>query len=238
MITKTQTPHEFLIRWDDAGKLSGAHIAFREAITDDGVEIASKFGDPLPVSMAGESGFPLADVLGMINVSALADGEAKAAQIKQITADNDAKIASITADNDAKIASITADNEANVATLTADKTLAEQALVAEQSKTAELESKLAALQPQPDINGVPQSVPRRQAKTIMELTPDASHGDLWQAALAAANAIADRTTRIITVNYLMESLVFEHAKVSELAMSLMGLTQEQVDALFVAAAKV
>ena len=87
------------------------------------------------------------------------------------------------------------------------------------------------------VNGVPQSVPRRQAKTVMELTPHPTYGDMWQAALAAANAMEDRAARIVTVNYLQETLYFEHPKVSQLAISLLGMTQGQVDALFVAAAQ-
>ena len=88
------------------------------------------------------------------------------------------------------------------------------------------------------VAGIPQSVPRRQAKTVMELTPHPTQGDLWQAALAAAAAIEDRAARIMTTNYLLESLYFEHPKVSELAVGLLGMTQAQVDQLFVAASKI
>lgn len=126
---------------------------------------------------------------------------------------------------------------AQIVTLTADRTAADAARDAALAQVADLKAQIAALQPPVDVNGIPQSVPRRQAKTVMELTSDATHGDLWQAALAAANAISDRATRIVTQNYLLESLYFEHAKVSQIAMSLMGMSQAQVDALFVAAAK-
>jgi hypothetical protein len=83
---------------------------------------------------------------------------------------------------------------------------------------------------------VPQSVTRRQAKTIMELSPHPA-GNLWIAALAAANAIHDAQTRIVTVNYLLESLNFEYPTVLAMASQLLGMTATQVDALFVAAAK-
>ena len=124
-----------------------------------------------------------------------------------------------------------------ITALTADKTASDTARDAALAQVAELQAQIAALQPATDVNGVPQSVPRRQAKTVMELTPHPTYGDLWQAALAAANAIEDRAARIVTVNYLLESLYFEHPKVSQLAMGLLGMTQGQVDALFVAAAK-
>lgn len=126
---------------------------------------------------------------------------------------------------------------AQITTLTEEKTAADAARDAAVAQVADLQAQIAALQPPVDVNGVPQSVPRRQAKTVMELMPHATHGDLWQAALAAANAIEDRAARIVTVNYLLESLYFEHPKVSQLAMGLLGMTQDQVDALFVAAAK-
>lgn len=126
---------------------------------------------------------------------------------------------------------------AQINTLTADKAAVEADRDAALAQVADLQAQLAALAPPADINGVPQSLPRRQAKTIMELTPNAAHGDLWQAALAAANAIEDRAARIVTLNYLLESLYFEHAKVSALALGLLGMTQNQVDQLFIAAAK-
>lgn len=86
------------------------------------------------------------------------------------------------------------------------------------------------------VNGVPQQVTRRQAKTLMELTPHQA-GNLWLAALAAAEAIPDAQTRIVTVNYLMESLHFEYPQVLTMAQSLLGMTSAQVDAMFIAAAK-
>ena len=84
---------------------------------------------------------------------------------------------------------------------------------------------------------VPKAVTRRQAKTVMELTPHPIHGDLWKAALATANAIPDAQTRIVTVNYLLESLNFEYPQVLSMAQGLLGMTSTQVDALFIAAAQ-
>lgn len=87
------------------------------------------------------------------------------------------------------------------------------------------------------VNGVPQSLPRRQGKTIMELTPNAEHGNLWLAALAKAEAITDPQARVITVNYLKESLYFEYPKVVAMAQQLLGMTEDQVAQMFVAASK-
>jgi hypothetical protein len=90
--------------------------------------------------------------------------------------------------------------------------------------------------PTPTVNSVPVRVPRRQAKNVMELTPHPA-GNLWLAALAAAAAIPDVPTRIITTNYLTESLYFEREKVVALAVGLMGMTEAQVDQLMIAASK-
>jgi hypothetical protein len=89
--------------------------------------------------------------------------------------------------------------------------------------------------PAPVVGGVPTRVPRRKAKTIMELTPATGHANLWEAALAAAEAIPDNTQRIVKRNYIKESLYFETSTVKALAASLMGLTSEQVDQMMVAA---
>lgn len=91
--------------------------------------------------------------------------------------------------------------------------------------------------PPTTVNGIPQQVTRRQAKTVMELTPNAEHGDLWLAALAAANNIPDAQAKVVTVNYLQESLYFEYDKVVAMAQQLLGMTEEQVAQMFVAAAK-
>jgi hypothetical protein len=76
MITKTQSPYEFLVRWTD-GKISGAHIKFLERIIDDdGVTVLSeKEGMAQPVSMAGEVGYPIADIWAAITVSSVAAGQ-------------------------------------------------------------------------------------------------------------------------------------------------------------------
>jgi hypothetical protein len=98
-ITKTQAPYEFLARWK-GGVLVGAHIKMLTTIADGDTVLSVQEGDAMPVSLAGEAGFPLADALAALNTAALADGDAKAAQIATLTgqctqfaADRDAAIA-------------------------------------------------------------------------------------------------------------------------------------------------
>ena len=71
-ITKQQTPYEFLVRWTD-GAVAGAHIRFLERLVEDGVVISEKEGDAKPVGMAGGVGFPIADILTALQVTALSD---------------------------------------------------------------------------------------------------------------------------------------------------------------------
>ena len=120
----------------------------------------------------------------------------------------------------------------------ADKTIAglEQQLADAIIAAEDAENPPAEPLPTPTVGGVPQRVTRRQAKTLMELTPHPA-GNLWLAALAAAEAIPDAQTRIVTVNYLLESLNFEYPTVLTMAQSLFGMTSAQVDAMFIAAAK-
>lgn len=89
-LIEKHTPHEFLVRWDDAGNLKGAHIAHRIAYVDDATaaEAFSKFGDPQPVSL--DNAALLSEISGSINQAALADNTAKAAQIAQLISERDA----------------------------------------------------------------------------------------------------------------------------------------------------
>ena len=106
-----KTPYEFMARWDDAGNLLGAHVVFREAAVKDGVEISSKYGDVLPVSLAGGAGFPLAQILSALNTSAIVDSEAKAEEIatlKTAKADADTARDEALAEKDGKNAEVAA----------------------------------------------------------------------------------------------------------------------------------
>lgn len=70
-ITKTQQPYEFLVRWTD-GKISGAHVKFLETVREDGTVLTVREGDAIPVSLAGEQGYPIADIFAAIQSGAIA----------------------------------------------------------------------------------------------------------------------------------------------------------------------
>ena len=97
-LTKQSTKYEFLARWDDSGKLKGAHIIYREAILEDGVEISSKYTDPRPVVLTDDA--TLSEIGAAINTGALADREDKVAQLETLSTqlkDAEASIANVEA---------------------------------------------------------------------------------------------------------------------------------------------
>lgn len=66
-------PYEFLVRWDQDGKLVGAHIQYRY-VTRAGVDVIGEFlGPAISVTLKGEDGaFPLSEILSDIERGALA----------------------------------------------------------------------------------------------------------------------------------------------------------------------
>src|SRR5574343_30442 len=144
-------------------------------------------------------------------------------------------LADVLADVQASALATIEARDAEIAALKATQPTSEAERDASLVRADALQAQFDAIHP-PAVNGVPQQVTRRQAKTLMELTPHPT-GNLWLAALAAAEAIPDAQTRIVTVNYLMETLHFEYPQVLTMAQSLLGMTAAQVDQMFIAAAK-
>lgn len=63
---ETKMPYEFLVRWDKEGKLSGEHVGFRTITKKDGVEIVDTVDPVMPVADGLREGFPLADILALV----------------------------------------------------------------------------------------------------------------------------------------------------------------------------
>jgi hypothetical protein len=93
-------------------------------------------------------------------------------------------------------------------------------------EAAEIEARKSAPPP------VPQQVSFRQAKTQLQLA------GMWDSAISAANAIADPTQRIKMVNLLLDSTVYERQRqeLIDFAKSALGLTDADIDNLFIQAA--
>ena len=114
VITKIVVPYEFLVRWKN-GKISGAHVKFLETISEDGVVVSEKEGMAQPVSMAGELGYPIADIFAAIRLDSVATAQAA------VTACSDAHAA----EAQAKDAQATAEKAQAEAKLAADAAEAE-----------------------------------------------------------------------------------------------------------------
>ncbi len=69
MQTKKQ-PYELLVRWDQAGKLAGAHIQYRYVITDGHTVIGESVGAAEPITEDSE--FKLTDAMAQVQADALA----------------------------------------------------------------------------------------------------------------------------------------------------------------------
>lgn len=203
-ITKTNQPYEFLVRWNN-GTLAGAHIRFLETLTEDGVVLSQKEGNAQPVSLAGEAGFPIDDILDGLQVQAITERDAALA-------------AKATAE-----AALTA-KQTELGTTLATAQAAHAAELA--AKATEI-ARLTALIPAPVIvEGVPQTVTMRQARLALL---GAGLLDLVTEAVAGAGQAAQ-------IEWEYASDVGRNAMLIQTLSEAMGLTDEDLDGLFVLAA--
>src|SRR3990167_3682242 len=97
MIETVKRPYEFLARWRE-GELTGAHICFELTATEDGKVLSTTPLDAMPVDIGQGIGFPLADILGQLQIDAIekmntANAECKIA--KDACAKHESKIAAL-----------------------------------------------------------------------------------------------------------------------------------------------
>lgn len=65
-------PYEFLVRWNDQGELQGAHIILLgKVFGPDGKLLAAQPMLPQSVGIGVQQGFPLAEILEQIQITAL-----------------------------------------------------------------------------------------------------------------------------------------------------------------------
>ena len=137
MLTKTRTPKKFEANWEDDGTLAQSFIIFNTLIEEDGKEL-SRTIERLPVGMAGAAGFPIAQVLDALNVTALTDAATKDAALTKATAD--------------------------LATAIADKEFSQTKEHEATANAALLQTKLDSYTATVDANGVPVSITMVQAR--------------------------------------------------------------------------
>ena len=203
-ITTETTPYELLFRWND-GALAGAHIQFVETIRKDGVVISQQVGHAQPVSMSGETGFPLADVLSTVQADAVAA--------------RDSAIAALAA----KSAEFAAATEAHTA-----------AMAAKDAELAALRTQVEALQsqvqPPATVNGVPQSAPRKQARQALVLAGLYEHAI---AAIAAIPDPQQRL--LAQIEWDDSPVYERQSPLVQQVGAALGLSEAQLDDLFISA---
>lgn len=201
-IIEKQTPHEFLARWDDAGSIQGAHIAYRTAWVDDttNTEVASKFGDPQPVDLTNAT--LLSQISADINQSTLTDNTAKAAQIADLTT---------------QVAT------ANTATDTAQaaQTQAQADRDAALAQVQALQAQLAAYQT-PTVNGVPQAIHKWQV--MVGLGKDGIRDSVMAFITTLSQAAQDL--------WAESTMVERSSPLFAIAESKLGWTSAQIDDMF------
>jgi hypothetical protein len=134
--TEKNTPYEFLCRWDDEGKLSGAHVGFRNVVQKDGVDISSTRDDVQSVAIGTAAGFPLSDVLALVQSGFSDQG---AAFMATVNANAAAQTASENAQTAADAAKVSSDTAQAAASASADALEAANArLAAAQAEAARL----------------------------------------------------------------------------------------------------
>jgi hypothetical protein len=69
--TEVKTPYEFLIRWNNDGTISGAHIGFLETVLKDGEILTQKPNNVESVQIGLNEGFPLANILDQVLIDSL-----------------------------------------------------------------------------------------------------------------------------------------------------------------------
>lgn len=117
MITKNNVPYELLVRWTSAGQIAGAHVQFLEQLVEDGTVINEKVGAAVPVALAGGAGFPLADILSLVQTDALATAAALTVQLSVAATERttlQTGLSAMTAERDSaqvQLAAITAERD-------------------------------------------------------------------------------------------------------------------------------
>jgi len=221
-------------RGDTDGAYKGGHVERFRVITSDGQEIVRQPGRATTIGEAAGAGFTWPDVAAEINAGLVIAYDEAQAQIAALNAEK-AALAQAHAEQLAALASEKAAtaqaSAAQLTALNAEKTTAEQARDAAQAQVQTLQAQLDALVP-PAINGVPQEVTMRQAQLALL---GAGLLDTVDTAIAAIPGDAGRAARI---TWEKSSAVRRDNPLIAQLQGALGLTSEQIDALFVAAAAI
>lgn len=236
-ITKNTFLESFFVRGDGNGGIQGAHVEYLEVIKDGDEELARKILPARPIAL-------VPDALGPVLSDALAAAlVANTALNEQVSATNAAK-AGADAERDkaiedtkvatARIAELTTQSAQlteQIAALTATKTEAEAARDKALTDVDALTQQLAAMTDTTDANGVPLSVTMVQAQLALL---GAGLLDKVSEAIAAIPGDEGRAARITWDKAVAVERGHPLIKAMQGAL---GMSDADIDALFVAAGK-
>ena len=244
MIAQTKKPYEFLARWDDAGNLRGAHVIFREAVTDAGVEISSKIGEATPV---GDAGFPLADILSTLSADALKDAAEKTTKLAEMSAEKTVVEAS-RASSEEHVTSITAQLAAVAAervTIVAARDEAQEHVSALRDKVTDLTAKVSAADSDKAsaVSVLTEQVAALTAQlAVLQPTVDAFSRKSIKVALSDASLLdtfeavisdpQDSEQKLAMISWQEDAVFTKTSPALVLTFDRMKLTEEQISALF------
>lgn len=80
---ETKKPYEFLVRFNEDGSISGAHVGWLEQVYKDDVVI-NRSEKVEAVAIGNDAGFPLATILNEVQISALIDLEIAKKEIESL----------------------------------------------------------------------------------------------------------------------------------------------------------
>lgn len=133
----TKHPYELLIRWDQSGRLSGAHVQHRYVTrAADGTVITEAVAPPEALTLDTAAGHPLGDLLSQAQIDALTAKAAADAERDAALALRDAAVA----ERDAALAD-RAGTESARATVLAELKKAQDEAVALRKQLADLQPK-------------------------------------------------------------------------------------------------
>lgn len=93
MATVTTHPYELLVRWDSDGNLQGAHVGWRDVVMEGAVKVSEAVRPVEPVDIGQGKGFPLADILSLVQAATLAANARLTAEKAALEAERDEAIA-------------------------------------------------------------------------------------------------------------------------------------------------
>jgi len=218
-IEKQTVPYCLNVVWDETGKLKGAAYYEQDVIRDDGVIISVKQGDAQPVAVLDHKGVDVAGIIGRIGQDAIALAESKDAELRAAQAD----VQRLTGERDGIQSRVAAlDAEANALRAEIEAMKAPKPIMREQ---------LAVYQTTKDDNGVPQRVPMADAQIVL------LRAGLLQKVQDALDAMPSPEGDEARIRWAKDQYIRRDNPLVVSVQGALGMTDADIDALFVAAAK-